>query len=157
MGRNKKLSTEIINEIKDAYATREFSMNELAGQFGVSVSAISKAIHSGYVPKPKGITETMERTEQINEHIMSSFDDDIEALIGTINANMYGNRTLKQACDEVVQGGCFLCYFTQVNEFLKELNCQLSDNDQTNWSMYKKLLVQRMEKLYKDYKTNGGN
>ena len=139
------------HEIRDMYATREFTQNEIAGQFGISITAVNNAIHKGYVPKPKGMTETKERTEFIEEHIMESFDNDMDALIETIKANMFGNRTVKQACYEVVQGGCLLVYYDTVNNFLKELNCQLSDNDETNWSMYKKLVVNRMEKMYEKY------
>ena len=116
----------------------------------MSISVISNAIHKGYVPKPKGMTETKERTELIESHIMEFFDTE-EELVETIKANMFGNRTVKQACYEVVQGGCLLVYYNTVNDFLKELNCQLSDNDETNWSMYKKLVVNRMEKMYEKY------
>ncbi len=94
---------------------------------------------------------TKERTKIIEDHIMECFDDDVNALIGTINANIYGNRTVRQACYEVVQGGCLLVYYGQVNDFLEESGCKLSANDETNWSMYKKLVVNRMEKMYEKY------
>ena len=151
MAQRRKLTEEMVKEIRDMYATREFTMTDLSRKFGVSTSVISNAINKGYCLKPRGITETKERTELIEEHIMESFDNDIDALIETIKANMFGNRTVKQACYEVVQGGCLLVYYNTVNDFLKELNCQLSDNDETNWSMYKKLVVNRMEKMYEKY------
>ena len=151
MAQRRKFTKEMVKEIRDMYATREFTMTDLSRKFGVSTSVISNAINKGYCPKPRGMTETKERTELIEEYIMESFDNDMDALIETIKANMFGNRTVKQACYEVVQGGCLLVYYNTVNDFLKELNCQLSDNDETNWSMYKKLVVNRMEKMYEKY------
>ena len=150
MAKPRKLTEEMVQRIREMYSTREFTMNDLSKEFGVSVSVISNAINKGYCPKPRGMTETKERTELIESHIMEFFDTE-EEFIETIKANMFGNRTLKQACYEVVQVGCLLVYYDTVNNFLKELNCQLSDNDETNWSMYKKLVVNRMEKMYEKY------
>ena len=150
MAKPRKLTEEMVRNIREMYATREFTMSDLSREFGVSTSVISNAINKGYCPKPRGMTETKERTELIESHIMEFFDTEKE-LIETIKANMFGNRTVKQACYEVVQGGCLLVYYNTVNDFLKELNCQLSDNDETNWSMYKKLVVNRMEKMYEKY------
>ena len=150
MAKPRKLTEEMVRNIREMYATREFTMSDLSREFGVSTSVISNAINKGYCPKPRGMTETKERTELIESHIMEFFDTE-EELIETIKANMFGNRTVKQACYEVVQGGCLLVYYNTVNDFLKELNCQLSDNDETNWSMYKKLVVNRMEKMYEKY------
>lgn len=152
MAQRRKLTEEMVNKIREMYATREFTMSDLAREFGTSPGVISNAIHKGYCPKPKGITETKERTELIKAHILECFENDEQALIATIEANMYGGKTVKQACYDVVQGGCLLIYYDTVNEFLKELNCQLSTNDETNWSMYKKLMVNRMEKMYESYK-----
>ena len=67
-------------EIRDMYATREFTQNEIAGKFGISITAVNNAIHKGYVPKPKGMTETKERTELIEEHIMEFFDTEEELI-----------------------------------------------------------------------------
>lgn len=150
MAQRRKLTDEMVRKIRAMYETREFTMSELAIEFGVSVSVISTAINKGYCPKPRGLTETKERTELIESHIMEFFDTTKE-LIETINANRYKDRTVKQACYDVVQGGCLLVYYDTVNDFLKELNCQLSTNDETNWSMYKKLVVNRMEKMYEKY------
>ena len=150
MAKPRKLTEEMVRNIREMYATREFTMSDLSREFGVSTSVISNAINKGYCPKPRGMTETKERTELIESHIMEFFDTE-EELIETIKANMFGNKTVKQACYEVVQGGCLLVYYNTVNDFLKELNCQLSDNDETNWSMYKKLVVNRMEKMYEKY------
>ena len=150
MAKPRKLTEEMVRNIREMYATREFTMSDLSREFGVSTSVISNAINKGYCPKPRGMTETKERTELIESHIMEFFDTEKE-LIETIKANMFGNKTVKQACYEVVQGGCLLVYYNTVNDFLKELNCQLSDNDETNWSMYKKLVVNRMEKMYEKY------
>ena len=150
MAKPRKLTEEMVRNIREMYATREFTMSDLSREFGVSTSVISNAINKGYCPKPRGMTETKERTELIESHIMEFFDTE-EELIETIKANMFGNKTVKQACYEVVQGGCLLVYYDTVNNFLKELNCQLSDNDETNWSMYKKLVVNRMEKMYEKY------
>lgn len=150
MAQRRKLTEEMVRNIREMYATREFTMSDLSREFGVSTSVISNAINKGYCPKPRGTTETTERTELIESHIMEFFDTEKE-LVETINANVFGNRNVKQACYEVVQGGCLLVYYNQVNEFLKELNCQLAENDETNWSMYKKLVVNRMEKMYERF------
>lgn len=150
MAKPRKLTDEMVRKIRAMYETREFTMNDLAREFGVSTSVISNAINKGYCLRPRGITETKERTKLIESHIMEFFDTEKE-LIETIKANLYGNRTVSQACYEVVQGGCLLVYYNTVNDFLKELNCQLGNNDETNWSMYKKLVVNRMQKMYERY------
>lgn len=150
MAKPRKLTDEMVRKIRAMYGTREFTMSDLAKEFGVTTGVISNAINKGYCPKPRGTTETKERTELIESHIMEFFET-TEELIETINANIFGNRTVNQACYEVVQGGCLLVYYNTVNDFLKELNCQLSTNDETNWSMYKKLVVNRMEKMYEKY------
>lgn len=147
MAQQRKLTEEMVVKIRKMYETREFTMSDLAIEFGVSTSVISNAINKGYCPKPRGTTQTKERTELIEEHIMEFFDNE-EAFVETVNAVKFGNRTVKQACYEVVQGGCLLCYYIHVNEFLKTLNCQLSESNEINWSMYKKLVVGRMEKMY---------
>lgn len=144
---NKRLSKEIKDEVRRMYATREFSMNEVAGHLGISVSAVSRIVSD--MEKPKKKTETEKRTEVINAHIMEFFADTNE-LIETIKANMYGDRTVRQACNDVVQGGCLLVYYNTVNDFLKEIGCKVSTSDNTNWSMYKKLIVNRMEKIYEE-------
>lgn len=150
MAQRRKLTEDMILKIREKYATREFTMSDLSREFGVSTSVISNAIHKGYCPKARGTTETAKRTELIESHIMEFFDTE-KALVETIKANLFGDRGVRQACYEVVQGGCLLIYYDTVNEFLKELNCQLSDNNETNWSMYKKLVVNRMEKMYEKY------
>lgn len=150
MAQRRKLTEEMVRNIREMYATREFTMYDLSREFGVSVSVISNAINKGYCPKTKGMTETKERTEVIENHIMEFFETEKE-FIETVNAVKFNGRTVKQACYEVVQGGCLLVYYNQVNEFLKELNCQLAENDETNWSMYKKLVVNRMEKMYERF------
>lgn len=143
----KEITEEMRNRIKELYDIRKFSMTEIADEVGVSILTVNKITHECYISKPKGRTETQMRTEIIEEHIMDCFDNDINALIETIN-NIIRDGNVKRACQEVIQGGCLLCYYNDVNEFLKELNCQLSDNDETNWSMYKKLVAKRMEKIY---------
>ena len=92
---------------------------------------------------------TKERTEKINEHIMEFFDTKKE-LIETINANIFGERTIRQACNEVVQGGCLLVYYDTVNDFLREIDCKVTDSDSANWAMYRKLITNRMEKIYEE-------
>ena len=62
MAQRRKLTEEMVKEIRDMYATREFTMTDLSRKFGVSTSVISNAINKGYCPKPKGITETKQRT-----------------------------------------------------------------------------------------------
>ena len=78
MRKRTKITEQMTQEIRDMYATREFTQNEIAGKFGISITAVNNAIHKGYVPKPKGMTETKERTELIEEHIMEFFDTEEE-------------------------------------------------------------------------------
>ena len=92
--------------------------------------------------------KTEDRSKLIEEHIMECFDNDRKYLVETINANLFGDRNLHTACNEVVQGGCLLVYYYQAEDFLKELECKLSKNQDANWAMYKKLVVNRMEKMY---------
>lgn len=96
------------------------------------------------------LTDTKERTKLIESHIMESFDT-TEELIEAIRANIFGERVVRQACYDTVHGGCLLVYHGQINEFLEKLNCKVSDNDEANWSMYKKLVASRMEKIYQKY------
>ena len=95
--------------------------------------------------------KTEERTKLIEEHIMECFSGSKEEFLETINANLFGNRNLHTACNEVVQGGCLFVYYYQAEDFLKELECKLSKSQDSNWAMYKKLVVQRMEKMYESF------
>ena len=70
MAQRRRLTEEMVQNIREMYATREFTMSDLSREFGVSVSVISNAINKGYCPKPKGMTEAKERTEIIENHIM---------------------------------------------------------------------------------------
>lgn len=156
MGRSRKLSKETKNSIIEMYSTREFSLNEIAGYFDISVSVTAGVIRNLGI-KPKGTSETQQRTEIINEHIMECFDNDKTAFVETIdnarliNSNRIGDSSLKTACYETIQSGCLLIYYDHVNDFLKELNCQLSKSNDANWAMYKKLVGKRMVDLYEKY------
>jgi hypothetical protein len=103
------------------------------------------------MPEPYKQRDKAYRELSLTEHILESFDNDTKALIGTIDANIYGNRNLKDACNEVVQGGCLLVYYGQVNEYLKELKCDSGD-DYINWDVYKKIVSERMRKMYEAFK-----
>ncbi len=149
MARKKYLTEDQIQEILDLYKTREFSKNEIAGRFRVSVSRI--AYMTAGMPEPYKQRDKAYRELSLTEHILESFDNDTKALIGTIDANIYGNRNLKDACNEVVQGGCLLVYYGQVNEYLKELKCDSGD-DYINWDVYKKIVSERMRKMYEAFK-----
>lgn len=149
MARKKYLTEDQIQEILDLYKTREFSKNEIAGRFGVSVSRI--AYMTAGMPEPYKQRDKAYRELSLTEHILESFDNDTKALIGTIDANIYGNRNLKDACNEVVRGGCLLVYYGQVNEYLKELKCDSGD-DYINWDVYKKIVSERMRKMYEAFK-----
>ena len=78
MAKPRKLTEEMVRNIREMYATREFTMSDLSREFGVSTSVISNAINKGYCPKPRGMTETKERTELIESHIMEFFDTEEE-------------------------------------------------------------------------------
>lgn len=154
MAKSRKLTDEMVIKIRAMYSTREFTMGDLATEFGVSVSTISTAIHKGYCPKPTCVVETTQRTKIIESHIMEFFDTEDE-IIDTIKGLVRWHKccsNVNQACYKMVQDGCFLIYHHAVNDFLKKkLKCKLSTNDETNWSMYKKLLVNRLVKMYERY------
>lgn len=149
MARKKNLTEDQIQEILDLYKTREFSKNEIAARYGVSISRI--AYMTAGMPEPYKQREKAYRELSLTEHILESFDDDTKALIETIDANKYGNRTVKEACNGVIQGGCLLVYYEQVNEYLKELKCDSGD-DYINWEVYKKIVSERMRKMYETFK-----
>ena len=154
MARKKNLTEDQIQEILDLYKTREFSKNEIAGRYGVSVSRI--AYMTAGMPEPYKQRDKAYRELSLTEHILESFDNDTKALIETINANIYGNRNVKDACYEVVQGGCLLVYYTQVNDYLKYLKCDSGD-DYVNWEVYKKIVAERMNKMYETFKKKEEN
>ena len=154
MARKKNLTEDQIQEILHLYKTREFSKNEIAGRYGVSVSRI--AYMTPGMPEPHKQRHKASRELSLTEHILESFDNDTKALVETINANIYGNRNAKDACYEVVQGGCLLVYYTQVNDYLKNLKCDSGD-DYVNWEVYKKIVAERMNKMYETFKKKEEN
>lgn len=140
---------EEVKDIKFKYSTNEFSYTDLATEYNTHAATIANIVGRSYKETVKNKTITEKRNEIIEAHIMECFDNDIEALIGTINNLLY-TGSVRLACSEVVQGGCLLVYYTHVNDFLAELDCTLG-SDQQNWSMYRKLCSQRMEKMYNRY------
>lgn len=146
MVRHKKfLASDEIKEIVDLYGTREFSKNELAGRYGISVAKVTNLTVG--MPEPYKVKDKASRESLLSEHILESFDNDIKVLVETIDANMYGNKSKKNACYDVVQGGCLLCYYSQVNDFLEQFGCN-AGNDYINWEVYKKIIVETMYKMY---------
>lgn len=147
--RKKNLTDEQVQEILDLYKTREFSKNEIAGKFEVSVPRITHMTTG--MPEPYKIKDKANRELPLAEHILENFDNDMNVLVKTIDANRYWNRTVKEACYEIVQGGSLLVYYGQVNEFLRELGCD-SNDDYINWEVYKKIVVERMYRMYEAFK-----
>ena len=150
MAKRRKFTMEEIKDIKFKYSTNEYSYTDLAMEYNTYAATIANLVGRPFKEDSKRKTDTNDRTEKIEQHILECFDNDTETLIGTIDNLLY-KSSVRQACNEVVQGGCLLVYYNQVNDFLAELDCVLGSDDQ-NWSMYKKLCVQRMEKMYSKYK-----
>lgn len=147
---NKRLSEEQKNEIRDMYATGEFSKNEIAGKLGVSISTVNVAVIGMKKPMKKSVTEI--RTKRIERHIMSFFDtkeEFVEMVQSAMNA--YKVPEVKDGCYKALDAGCLLIYHSDVAAFLETLGCVVSENDSANWSMYKKLVAGRMEKMYERF------
>ena len=89
---------------------------------------------------------------KIKEHILDTMSlEDLKANV----EGLLGSRdclTIYHTIKYMVQGGCFLCYYHQVNEFLDSLDINPFNkkfSDEKSWDLYKHLIARVGEKMLK--------
>ena len=92
--------------------------------------------------------------ELIREHIKDFYDpaDLAEQVAYLTHTNRRECPTNYHAVRYMVQGGCFLCYYNQVNAFLDSLGINPNGNkysDEKSWELYCHLLARDAELLIK--------
>jgi hypothetical protein len=76
----------------------------------------------------------------------------LEDLKANVKALQWGNKTEYQALKELVEGGSFLCYHSDVKDFLNTLDINPKNkeySDDESWTLYINLLAMNGEKLLK--------
>jgi len=80
----------------------------------------------------------------------------LEMLIEQIDAMQYGGRSVYQTALDYVEGGSYLVYYQDVQEYLKGLlQWQAGDpeySDDKAWRLYCHLIARTMSKLYMEGK-----
>jgi hypothetical protein len=103
-------------------------------------------------------TNNKEVKQIIREHILDCCDNDIEVLKGNLKAVSHrGLQTVYSQGKELVQSGCFLCYYTDVNRFLETLPTYDENrkvDDEKNWELYKHLIGRECESILKEINNN---
>jgi hypothetical protein len=93
--------------------------------------------------------------ELVKAHILEQIEDgDIELLKGNLKAvsGMRDTQTVYQQAKYLVDGGSFLCYHWDVNEFLNGLGINPEHkeyDDMDSWNLYKHLIASEVEKMVK--------
>ena len=86
--------------------------------------------------------------ELVKAHILETMSaEDIKA---TIKNLQYNNQSVYFAGKEMVQGGSFLCYYTDVVDFLNSLGINPENKEYSNaksWELYKHLIASEIEKI----------
>lgn len=81
-------------------------------------------------------------------------DNDIELLKSNLKAvsGMPETPTIYHQAKYLVDGGMFLCYHSDIQEFLETLNINPKNKTFTNqqsWDLYKHLIAKAIEKIVK--------
>lgn len=96
-------------------------------------------------------TNSNEVRKAVQEHIISYYEniDDLKAEV----KNLKGYNTIYtdyQAGAYMVQGGSFLCYYSDVKDFLNSLGINPTNKeytDEKSWELYKHLVAINIERL----------
>ena len=95
-------------------------------------------------------TNSNEVRKAIQNHILDTYNiDDLKSEV----ENLKGYNTIYtdyQAGAYMVQGGCFLCYYSDVEDFLNGLGINPENKDYTDeksWELYKHLIAINIERL----------
>lgn len=97
-------------------------------------------------------TNSNEVRKAVQEHIKGYYEniEDLKAEIENLNNGRIAH-SIYQAGAYMVQGGCFLIYYTDVKDFLNGL-CINPENkeytDEKSWELYKHLVAINCERLY---------
>ena len=98
-------------------------------------------------------TNSNEVRKAIQEHIKSYYEniDDLKSELDNLNDVRLGNYSIYHAASYMVQGGSFLCYYSDVKEFLNSLGINPTNKEYTDkksWELYKHLIAINCERLY---------
>ena len=90
--------------------------------------------------------------DKVKDHILSYYD--IDDLKNEVNGLLtwYRPNTKYHALQYMVQGGCFLIYYTEIKDFLNGLGINPQNkeySDEKSWELYKHLIALNGEKLLK--------
>lgn len=90
----------------------------------------------------------------MEKHILSAFDDSKKALLDTAKGLNYECFSWYQAGLKMVDGGCFLCYYGQVRDYLQALFKQTKEqadkfSDDKVWERYRHLCAMAVQRLAK--------
>lgn len=95
-------------------------------------------------------TTNKEVVNKIREHILEFYN--LEDLRAEIEGLDYISDYYYHRAKYMVQGGCFLCYYHNVKEFLNSLGINPTNkeySDDKSWELYKHLIAREVEKLLK--------
>lgn len=87
---------------------------------------------------------------KIKEHIIDTYPEFNDFKINADNAYWGRYPTTYNKVYEMVQGGCFLCYYHQVIEFIKTLNLNNSEakyDAEDTWRLYCHLIAREGAKI----------
>lgn len=97
-------------------------------------------------------TNSKEVRKLVREHIINSYDDitnlytDLESLVDDRQV-----FSVYQAGKKLTEGGAFLVYYNQVQDFLNGLGINPENkeySDEKSWELYVHLIASECEKLY---------
>ena len=80
----------------------------------------------------------------IKAHILETYENDIDNLKHDYNS--------QGSFNELVQAGCFLCYYSDVRKFLQEILEETDEeankyDDEKVWNLYKALITMEGQKI----------
>lgn len=95
-------------------------------------------------------TNTKVVSEKVKTHILDTMS--LEDLKDNVKALQWDNKSEYQALKELVEGGAFLCYHSDVKDFLNTLDINPKNKEYSNdesWTLYINLLAMNGKKLLK--------
>lgn len=95
-------------------------------------------------------TTNKEIVNKIREHILDFYN--LEELKENIKGLDYVSPSIYHRASYMVQGGCFLCYYSDVKDFLNSLGINPNNkeySDDKSWELYKHLIAREVEKMLK--------
>lgn len=95
------------------------------------------------------------RDRKMVKHILDCCGDEIENLEHDVGSAMIDLKCMRKSAhpfaagEYLVMSGCFLCYYSDVDDFLEnEMGYVVSDDEEKNWNVYKKAVANIVERIY---------